>query len=52
MHLNWAYNLVKRENQNQLYNINVQLEPTIETLDGKEITTTEELVNWMKNLGT
>ncbi|CAB4466336.1 unnamed protein product [Rhizophagus irregularis] len=50
MHLNWAYNLVKREDQNQLYNINVQLEPTIETLDGKEITTTEELVNWMKNL--
>ncbi|CAG8483572.1 3155_t:CDS:2, partial [Funneliformis caledonium] len=50
MHLSWAYNLAKYE-ENQLYDfINLQLEPKIETSDGNEITTTEKLVNWMKNM--
>ncbi|PKC09004.1 HCP-like protein [Rhizophagus irregularis] len=51
MHLNWAYNSAKYvKNQNQLCNINMQLEIKIETSDGKEITTTKELLNWMKRI--
>ncbi|CAG8554353.1 7585_t:CDS:2, partial [Funneliformis mosseae] len=50
MHISWAYNLAKYE-ENQLYDfINLQLESKIETSDGNEITTTEKLVNWMKNM--
>ncbi|CAI2171759.1 13982_t:CDS:2 [Funneliformis geosporum] len=50
MHLSWAYNLAKGE-RNQLYDfINLQLVPKLETSDGKELTTTEKLINWMKNM--
>ena len=41
--------MVKYE-ENQSYNFNLHLEPKIETWDGKEITTTEKLVDWMKKI--
>ncbi len=49
-HLVWAYNSAKYK-ENLLYNsINLQPEPKIKTSDGGELTTTEKLVNWMKNI--
>ncbi len=51
MYLNWAYNFAKCEEENQLYKfINLQLELKIETSDGREITTIEQLANWMKSI--
>ncbi|PKY51973.1 hypothetical protein RhiirA4_495361 [Rhizophagus irregularis] len=50
MHISWAYNLVKSE-ENRSYNfINLQIEPRVETWDGKEIKTTEKLINWMNKI--